>query len=93
MHTLTVLADEPIATLHALHLAVLADEPVATLHALHLAVLADKPFCITGTAPCKCSGSGDGDLYKVEIVDKLRLPSDLPAGDWVLGWRWFVEIL
>jgi len=44
-----------------------------------------------GTAPCKCSGSGDGDLYKVEIVDKLRLPTDLPAGDWVLGWRWDCE--
>lgn len=44
-----------------------------------------------GTAPCKCSGSGDGDLYKVEIVDKLRLPLDLPAGEWVLGWRWDCE--
>ena len=44
-----------------------------------------------GTFPCKCSGSGDGDLYKVEIVDKLKLPSGLKAGDWVLGWRWDCE--
>ena len=44
-----------------------------------------------GTFPCKCSGSGDGDLYHVEIVDKLRLPADLKAGEWVLGWRWDCE--
>ena len=44
-----------------------------------------------GTWPCKCSGSGDGDLYKVEVMDKLRLPVDLPAGEWVLGWRWDCE--
>ena len=38
--------------------------------------------------PCRCSGDGIGDLASLEIVDKLRIPDDLAAGDWVLGWRW-----
>lgn len=32
-----------------------------------------------------------GDLFRLEIVDRLRLPADLPAGEWVLGWRWDCE--
>ena len=47
----------------------------------------DMSSCSTGTFPCECSGWGIGDLFRLEIVDKLRLPADLPAGDWVLGWR------
>lgn len=43
-----------------------------------------------GAFPCECSGWGDGDLYRMEIVDKLRVPA-VPAGDYVLGWRWDCE--
>ena len=41
-----------------------------------------------GAFPCECSGWGDGDLYRMEIVDKLKVPSHLPPGQYVLGWRW-----
>ena len=44
-----------------------------------------------GAFPCECSGWGNGDLYRLEIVDRLRLPKDLAAGDWILGWRWDCE--
>jgi hypothetical protein len=27
----------------------------------------------------------------MEIVDQLRIPADLPKGDYVLGWRWDCE--
>ena len=26
------------------------------------------------------------------IVDTVRLPADLPAGDYVVGWRWDCEM-
>jgi len=29
--------------------------------------------------------------YNAEIVDKVRIPANLPAGDYVLGWRWDCE--
>ena len=32
--------------------------------------------------PCKCSGDGIGDLATLEMVDKLHIPEDLPAGEW-----------
>jgi len=32
-----------------------------------------------------------GIAPKFAIVDKLRLPADLKAGHWVLGWRWDCE--
>ncbi len=48
----------------------------------------DKSSCSTGTFPCQCSGWGVGDLFRLEIVDTVQVPADLPAGDWVLGWRW-----
>ena len=41
-----------------------------------------------GAFPCECSGWGDGDLYRMEIVDKLKVPPGLPPGKYVLGWRW-----
>jgi hypothetical protein len=52
-----------------------------------------RRFCAGGSPgdaknPCKCSGDGIGDLATMEIVDKLHIPADLPAGEWVLGWRW-----
>jgi hypothetical protein len=51
----------------------------------------DKSSCSTGAFPCECSGWGIGDLFRLEIVDRLRIPTDLPPGDWVLGWRWDCE--
>ena len=44
-----------------------------------------------GAYPCECSGSGVGDLYNLEVLDKLRLPASLAPGEWVLGWRWDCE--
>ena len=41
--------------------------------------------------PCECSGWGNGDMYRMEQVDTLQLPSNLAAGEWVLGWRWDCE--
>jgi len=41
-----------------------------------------------GTMLCKCSGR---DLPALEIVDRVAIPADLPAGEWVLGWRWDCE--
>ena len=48
------------------------------------------PKCLGPESPCacKCSGDGIGDLPQLEIVDKVRLPASLKAGDYVLGWRW-----
>jgi len=43
---------------------------------------------VEGAYPCECSGWGVGDLHQLEIVDKLRIPAGLKAGDYVLGWRW-----
>jgi hypothetical protein len=42
----------------------------------------DNSSCSTGTFPCQCSGWGIGDLFRLEIVDTLRIPSNLPAGDY-----------
>ena len=47
--------------------------------------------------PCadarRCSGMMDGDSADdtLEIVDRVRIPADLPPGDYVLGWRWDCE--
>ena len=39
-------------------------------------------------ATCRCTGEwGPANL---EIVDRVALPWMLPAGDYVLGWRWDV---
>ena len=43
---------------------------------------------IDGTMTCKCSGR---DVPGLEIVDRVAIPADLPAGEWVLGWRWDCE--
>jgi len=29
--------------------------------------------------------------YDLQIVDKVVIPKDLPAGEYVLGWRWDCE--
>ena len=38
---------------------------------------------------CKCSGMWGP--YNAEVVDQVRIPDNLPAGDYVLGWRWDCE--
>ena len=43
---------------------------------------------LEGTMACKCSGR---DLPALEIIDRVQIPADLPAGEWVLGWRWDCE--
>ena len=43
---------------------------------------------LEGTTTCKCSGR---DLPGLEVVDRIRIPADLPPGEWVLGWRWDCE--
>ena len=48
----------------------------------------NRSSCSTGTFPCQCSGWGVGDLFRLEIVDRIKVPTNLSAGDWVLGWRW-----
>jgi len=52
---------------------------------------ADRSSCSTGAFPCECSGWGIGDLFRMEIVDRLSLPAKLPPGDYLLGWRWDAE--
>ena len=33
------------------------------------------------------SCTGEWAPYNMEIVDKMLVPKDLPAGEWVLNWR------
>jgi len=39
----------------------------------------------------RCLCSGMWGPYDVEIVDQVRVPKNLPPGDYVLGWRWDCE--
>jgi hypothetical protein len=41
----------------------------------------------------KCSGMMDGNAADptLEIVDRVLIPASLPAGAYVLGWRWDCE--
>ena len=36
---------------------------------------------------CRCSGAGETGLGNLEVVDQIRIPSTIPAGSYVLGWR------
>ena len=42
-----------------------------------------------------CVGYQDGSCSGIhcapEIVDSIQIPSEVPAGDYVLGWRWDCE--
>ena len=41
---------------------------------------------------CRCSDDGaPSGPVNVEVVDTLRIPADIAAGAWVLGWRWDAE--
>ena len=48
------------------------------------------PRC-TNTTMCTGMGDGDQSDARLEIVDRVRIPDDLPDGDYVLGWRWDCE--
>merc|ERR1712232_1440891 len=48
------------------------------------------PVSCNETAEYQCSTGGGATSStggKLEILDSLKLPADLPAGDYVLGWR------
>ena len=62
------------------------------------------PGCIQFPAPCpqdvgrepwSTDGSGQGacsgDWTAGMIVDRVKIPENLPPGDYVLGWRWDCE--
>jgi len=35
---------------------------------------------------------GEGSFWDFSLVDKVRLPANLEAGDYVLSWRWDCEV-
>ncbi len=48
-----------------------------------------QPFCPNDDGIYSCAGMWGP--YNMEIVDKVKIPDNLPAGDYVLGWRWDCE--
>jgi hypothetical protein len=40
---------------------------------------------------CTCAGEGVGDIPTLEILDRVLIPRDTPAGEWVVSWRWDCE--
>ena len=40
------------------------------------------------------AGADYPDQHQSEfaVEDTLRVPADIPAGEWVLGWRWDAEM-
>ena len=49
------------------------------------------PDCGSTQVMSKCLCSGMWGPYNLKIVDKLAIPANMPAGDYVLGWRWDCE--
>ena len=51
-----------------------------------------EPGCTHGRLPWSTDGSGQGDCsgdWTAGVIeDTVLIPKDLPAGDYVLGWRW-----
>ena len=43
------------------------------------------------TAMCQGMGDGSSAIPDLEIVDRVKIPKDLPPGEYVLGWRWDCE--
>ena len=41
--------------------------------------------------PYPCQGGSETGLGNLEIVDHVKIPAGLPAGDYVIGWRWDSE--
>jgi len=48
-----------------------------------------QPFCDEDSGTYACVGMWGP--YNMEIVDMVKIPDDLPAGPYVLGWRWDCE--
>jgi hypothetical protein len=48
-----------------------------------------QPFCPNDEGDYSCVGMWGP--YNMEIVDMVKIPDDLPAGEYVLGWRWDCE--
>lgn len=51
----------------------------------------ERPGCGSEAHASHCLCSGMWGPFNLEIVDQVRIPSSLPAGDYVLGWRWDCE--
>jgi len=51
----------------------------------------EVPECQPTASNSNCKCSGMWGPYDLEIVDNLEVPSNLPAGEYVLGWRWDCE--
>jgi len=51
----------------------------------------EVPNCGSTKKMSDCLCSGMWGPYNLEIIDQLRLPADLPNGEYVLGWRWDCE--
>lgn len=59
-----------------------------------------KPVCSwphnSGTGqdqaePYPCQGGPETGLGNLEILDRVEIPAHLPAGRYVIGWRWDCE--
>jgi len=47
-----------------------------------------EPFCDEGDQPGLCSGNqGDKKEISTGVIDMIKIPDNLPAGEYVLGWR------
>ena len=49
------------------------------------------PNCGSTAVNSKCFCSGMWGPYDLLIRDTLKIPNNLPPGDYVLGWRWDCE--
>jgi len=49
------------------------------------------PNCGSTKVMSKCFCSGMWGPYNLQIVDTLQVPTNIPAGEYVLGWRWDCE--
>lgn len=52
---------------------------------------AESPDCKPTSMASGCRCSGMWGPYNLEIVDQLVVPDSIPAGEYVLGWRWDCE--
>jgi len=46
---------------------------------------------VNGSFAVDVEGLCSGDATRVQIVDVVQVPAELPPGDYVLGWRWDCE--
>jgi len=51
----------------------------------------EVPDCGSEEVNSRCLCSGMWGPYGLQIVDTLKVPENLPPGDYVLGWRWDCE--